>query len=93
MRLIDADALILKLKDAIEVGHRVDMPTNELEAVLDDVESMPTIEPKERAIVNIKIPDEKLQEAAEIAMKGIIAAQPQPTGFCVVRGCRKITKP
>ena len=40
--------------------------------------ALPSAQPQERAIVNIKIPDEKLQEAAEIAMKGIIAAQPQP---------------
>ena len=39
MRIIDADMLIEKLRNAIECGHRNDMPTNELEAVLSDVES------------------------------------------------------
>ena len=43
-RLIDADALIHKLKTAIELGQKVDESVSELEAVLDDVESMPTIE-------------------------------------------------
>ena len=40
------------------------------------LESLPSAQPQERAIVNIKIPDEKLQEAAEMAMERIIAAQP-----------------
>lgn len=44
MRLIDANALIHKLKTAIELGQKVDESVSELEAVLDDVESMPTIE-------------------------------------------------
>ena len=43
-RLIDANALIHKLKTAIELGQKVDESVSELEAVLDDVESMPTIE-------------------------------------------------
>ena len=43
MRLIDADALEKKLHDAIDVGRRVDVPTAELEAVLADVENMPTL--------------------------------------------------
>lgn len=40
MRLIDAEALI----DAIECGKRVDMPTRELEAVLNDVKATPSID-------------------------------------------------
>lgn len=43
-RLIDADALIHKLKTAIELGKKVDESTTELEAVLNDVETMPTID-------------------------------------------------
>lgn len=44
MRLIDADALIDKLRSAIECGKRVDMPTGELEAVLNDVSNAPSID-------------------------------------------------
>ena len=44
MRLIDADALKDKLLNAIECGHRVDMPTSELEAVLNDVKTAPSID-------------------------------------------------
>lgn len=47
-RLIDADALTKKLLDAIEVGKKNDMPTYELEAVLDDVEHMPTVEERKK---------------------------------------------
>lgn len=43
-RLIDADALIHKLKTAIELGQRVDGSVGELKAVLNDLESMPTID-------------------------------------------------
>ena len=41
---IDADALIDKLMNAIECGRRVDMPTQELEAVLSDVRNAPSID-------------------------------------------------
>ena len=44
MRLIDADVLIDKLMNAIECGRRVDMPTQELEAVLSDVRNAPSID-------------------------------------------------
>lgn len=43
MRPIDADALEKKLRDAIDVGRRADVSTAELEAVLADVENMPTL--------------------------------------------------
>ena len=43
-RYIDADALIDKLMNAIECGRRVDMPTQELEAVLSDVRNAPSID-------------------------------------------------
>lgn len=43
MRPIDADALEKKLHDAIDVGRRADVSTAELEAVLADVENMPTL--------------------------------------------------
>ena len=43
MRPIDADALEKKLRDAIDVGKRADVSTAELEAVLADVENMPTL--------------------------------------------------
>lgn len=43
-RWIDADRLARKLDDAIWVGEKVDMPTGELEAVLNDVLSAPSID-------------------------------------------------
>jgi len=43
-RLIDADVLIHRLKTAIELGQRVDRSVGELKAVLNDLESMPTID-------------------------------------------------
>lgn len=43
-RWIDADRLTRKLNDAIWLGEMVDRPTGELEAVLDDVLSAPTID-------------------------------------------------
>lgn len=59
-RLIDADALIHKLKTAIELGQKVDESVSELEAVLDDVESMPTIEAEPHWIpCSERLPEEK----------------------------------
>ena len=43
-RWIDADALVDKLLNAIECGKRVDMPTSELEAVLNDVKTTSSID-------------------------------------------------
>ena len=43
-RYIDADALVDKLLNAIECGKRVDMPTSELEAVLNDVKTTSSID-------------------------------------------------
>ena len=43
-RLINADALAKKLKDAIEIGKRINKPTEELEATLDCVNHMTTVE-------------------------------------------------
>lgn len=47
MRLIDADVLEKKLKDAIEIGRVYDLDgASNFHAVLSDVEHMPTIEPE-----------------------------------------------
>ena len=43
-RYIDADALKDKLMNAIECGRRVDIPTQELEAMLSDVRNEPSID-------------------------------------------------
>lgn len=45
MRLIDADRLANKINTAISIGKITDMPTGELEAVLNDVQNAPTIKP------------------------------------------------
>ena len=93
-RLIDADALILKLKNAIEVGHRVDMPTNELEAVLDDVESMPTIEPEQKTgkwIQHfIKFPEGQIAYGFECSVCGKcidINRYSKDGGYCFCPNC------
>lgn len=44
MELIDRKPLIEKLKNAIALGHKIETFVGELEAVLGDVENMPTID-------------------------------------------------
>lgn len=46
MKVIDAEPIIERLKNAIYVGKRIDEDTANLEAVLADIEAQPTAEPE-----------------------------------------------
>ena len=46
MRVIDAEPIIERLKNAIYLGKRIDEDTANLEAVLEDIEAQPTAEPE-----------------------------------------------